>query len=44
MKNIDSLGDYIAAQKLELAAKNLQHLLKIQKEQASLENIVGSLQ
>ena len=44
MKTLESLGDYIAAQKLELAAKNLKHLLKIQEEQASLENIVGSLQ
>ena len=43
MKNLESLGDYIAAQKLELAAKNLQHLMKIEAEQATLQNIVSSL-
>lgn len=37
-------GDYVAAQKLELACRNLKHLLKIQNEQASLENIVASLE
>ena len=44
MKNLDDIADFVAAQKLELAARNLQHLLKMQQEQASLENIVGSLQ
>ncbi len=34
----------LLAHKLELAARNLQHLLKIQQEQASLENIVASLE
>jgi len=43
MKTLTELGDYIAAQKLELAAKNLQHLIKIQDEQVTLENIVASL-
>lgn len=43
MENLESLGDYIAAQKLELAAKNLQHLIKIQDEQVSLDHIVTEL-
>ena len=37
-------GDYIAAQKLELACRNLQHLIKIKDEQTSLEAIVASLE
>lgn len=44
MKNLEQHGDWLAAQKLELAARNLSHLLKIHQEQTSLENIVGSLQ
>lgn len=44
MKNLEEIGDYIAAQKLELAAKNLRHLLKVQEEQVSLDNIVSSLE
>lgn len=43
MKNLEEIGDYIAAQKLELAAKNLQHLMKIQAEQTSLQSIVTAL-
>ena len=34
----------VEKEELRLAAQNLQHLLKIQKEQASLENIVASLE
>ena len=37
-------ADFVAAQKLELAARNLRHLIKIAEEQASLENIVASLE
>lgn len=43
MKNLEEIGDYIAAQKLELAAKNLQHLMKIEAEQVSLQTIVSGL-
>lgn len=33
----------VERQRLELAAKNLQHYLKIQEEQVTLENIVSAL-
>ncbi len=44
MKDIENNGDWIAAQKLELAARNLQHLIKIQDEQLHLGNVVASIQ
>ena len=43
MKNLADHGDWLAAQKLELAARNLSHLLKIQEEQISLDHIVTEL-
>lgn len=43
MTYLTDAADLVAAQKLELAARNLKHLMKVQEEQASLENIVGSL-
>ncbi len=36
--------DFIAAKKLELAARNLFRLIKISEEQCSLDHIVSSLQ
>lgn len=36
--------DFVAAQKLELAARNLARLIKISEEQASLDHIVASLE
>ena len=36
--------DFVAAQKLELAARNLGRLIKISEEQASLGKIVASLE
>ena len=36
--------DFVAAQKLELAARNLARLIKISEEQASLNHIVASLE
>ena len=44
MKNLKQHGDWLAAQKLELAARNLSHLIKINEEQNSLENVVASLE
>lgn len=43
MSYLTDAADFVAAQKLELAGRNLKHLLKIQEEQASLENIVATL-
>lgn len=37
-------ADFVAAQKLELAARNLARLIKISEEQASLNHIVASLE
>lgn len=37
-------ADFLAAQKLELAARNLARLIKISEEQASLNHIVASLE
>jgi hypothetical protein len=39
-----SAADFIAAKKLDLAARNLQHLLKIADEHVILDNIVESLE
>jgi hypothetical protein len=44
MTDYKQTGDYVAAQKLDLACRNIQHLLKIQEEQISLNAIVDSLQ
>jgi hypothetical protein len=45
MSNIlKDAADYVAAKKLELAARNLARLIKISEEQASLNNIVASLE
>lgn len=44
MKTLSQHGDWLAAQKLELAARNLSHLIKINEEQSSLENVVASLE
>lgn len=44
MKTLSQYGDMLAAQKLELAARNLSHLIKINEEQTSLENIVLSIE
>jgi len=37
-------ADFVAAQKLELAARNLGRLIKISEEQVSLNHIVSSLE
>ncbi len=45
MTNIyQTAAEFVATQKLTLAASNLQHLLKLQAEQTSLDAIVQSLQ
>ena len=44
MKTLSQHGDWLAAQKLELAARNLTHLIKINEEQTSLEHVVASLE
>ncbi len=43
-KELTRIGNYIAAQKLELAARNFARLIKISEEQASLTRIVASLE
>lgn len=43
-KELYRIGNYIAAQKLELAARNFARLIKISEEQASLNHIVASLE
>ena len=43
-KEIYRIGNYIAAQKIELAGRNLARLIKISEEQASLKHIVASLE
>jgi len=45
MKNIiEHAEEFVRTENLKLAAANLQHLLKIQQEQTSLEAITESLQ
>lgn len=43
-EELNRIGNYIAAQKLDLAARNFARLIKISEEQASLKHIVASLE
>ncbi len=44
MSYLTDAADFVAAQRLELAARNLSHILKIQEEQVTLEKVTESLQ
>ncbi len=44
MTYLTDAADFVAAQKLELAARNLLHILKIQQEQVTIDRVVSSIQ
>ena len=44
MSYLTDAADFVAAQKLELAARNLGHFIKIQEEQVTIEKVVNSIQ